>query len=99
MFYLSSDPEELNSVQSQDHMQPLSRSELNCLRAISQCGDITPQAYFEPDLLRLIELGLVEKVSLMWLPLEMKCPLMVGSKVRNLRGEALRRLIQAEFIL
>ena len=72
MFYLSSDPEELNSVQGQEHMQPLSHSELNCLRAISQCGDITPQAYFEPDLLRLIELGLVEKVSLMWLPLEMK---------------------------
>jgi hypothetical protein len=59
-------------VQRQQHLQPLSHSELNCLRGISQCGDISPQTYIDPELLRLIELRLIEKVSLVWLPLEMQ---------------------------
>lgn len=59
-------------MQNQDYLKTLSHSELACLEEISQCGEITPQAYNEPVLLRLIELGLIEKESPVWLPLEMK---------------------------
>jgi len=59
-------------MQSQEVMQPLTHSELNCLKAISQSGDISPYVNYGPVLHRLIELRLIENVSQMWLPLEMK---------------------------
>ena len=59
-------------MQGQKRMPPLSHLELNCLQDICQCGDISSYDDFKPVLLRLIELQLVAKVSLIWLPLEMK---------------------------
>ena len=59
-------------MQSKEFMQSLSDSELKCLRAISQCGDISPYVNNEPVLHRLIELRLIEQISQIWMPLEMK---------------------------
>ncbi len=59
-------------METQEVRRPLSGSELSCLKVVSQHGDISPFLHHESDLLRLIELGLVEKVSQVWMPLEMK---------------------------
>ena len=59
-------------MQSQEVAQLLRHSELNVLQAVSRCGDISPYASDEAILHRLIELRLIEKVSQMWMPLEMK---------------------------
>ena len=58
-------------MQYHEFTQHLSHSELHCLQAISQCGDISPYVNFDPVLDRLIELRLIEKVSQILLPLEM----------------------------
>jgi len=58
-------------MQYHEFKQHLSHSELHCLQAISQCGDISPYVNFDPALDRLIELRLIEKVSQILLPLEM----------------------------
>jgi hypothetical protein len=59
-------------MQSQDVIQPLTQSELNCLKAISQSGDISAFVDYGPVLHDLIELGLIEQTSQIWMPLEMK---------------------------
>jgi hypothetical protein len=58
-------------MQNPEHMQHISHSELHCLQAISECGEISPYVNYDPVLGRLIELRLIEKVSQIWLPLEM----------------------------
>jgi len=59
-------------MQSQDVAQLLNHSELRSLQAISRCGDISPYVNYDDVLHRLIELRLIEEVSEMWMPLEMK---------------------------
>lgn len=50
----------------------LSPSELACLKSVSLHGDSLPFSNYGSDLLRLIELGFIEKVVQVWIPLEMK---------------------------
>ena len=58
-------------MQNHEFTQHLSHSELHCLQAISQRGDISPYVNHDPVLGRLIELRLIEKVAQILLPLEM----------------------------
>lgn len=58
-------------MQNHEFTQQLSHSELHCLQAVSERGDISPYVNYDPVLDRLIELRLIEKVSKILLPLEM----------------------------
>ena len=59
-------------MQNQQDLQPLSPSEMNCLKEISEHGDNFSYSGPEQVVLRLLEMRLIEKAPPIWLPLEMK---------------------------